>query len=136
MYPPASPHESERLSLHKDPFSDPFENDLLLHVNTQHRSSYESLSLPGPVAAKYMHKAQEVRLPRPSVVQPRLIDSGKIITNSTRHMDYKEVGLPVPRVFDSGKTATDEEVSGDPAVREKRSRELRFADPALIGKRF
>ena len=44
-------------------------------------------------------------------------------------MHNKNVGLEVPG------TAPDA-VSEDPIVREKRSRELRFADPTLIGKEF
>jgi hypothetical protein len=50
-------------------------------------------------------------------------------------MHNKSVGLEVPSLQGRPGTAPDA-VSEDPIVREKRSRELRFADPTLIGKEF
>lgn len=168
-------------------------------------------SLLSPVAAKYMQKAQEVKIPRKSVASPILVQVGRspvikpfspppaapepvgwdeikrhsekrysdeqsvpaplkfaspvitrkpVPTSHTRtkpsltgaghallagnglpltvnipHMHKKSVGLDVPRVHGRPNPAH-EDVSSDPVVREKRSRELRFADPALIGKDF
>lgn len=168
-------------------------------------------SLLSPVAAKYMHKAQEVKIPRKSIASPVLVQVGRspvikpfsppraapepvgwddikrhsekrfsdersvpaplkfaspvikkkpVPTSHTRtkpsltgagqallagnglpltvkipHMYNKSVGLDVPRVH-GRPDPTHEDVSSDPVVREKRSRELRFADPALIGKEF
>lgn len=168
-------------------------------------------SLLSPVAAKYMHKAQEVKIPRKSIASPVLVQVGRSpvikpfspppaapehrgwdeikrhsekhfsdehsvpaplqfaapvvqrkpvptshtpmkpsltgagqallagnglpLTVNIPHMYKKSVGLDVPRVHgrpDPGH----EDMSSDPVVREKRSRELRFADPTLIGKDF
>ena len=168
-------------------------------------------SLLSPVAAKYVQKAQEVKIPRKSVASPVLVQVGRspvikpfspppaapeprgwddikrhsekrfsdeqsvpaplkftspvikrkpVPSSHTRmkpsltgagqallagnglpltvkipHMYNKSVGLDVPRVHCRPDPAH-EDVSSDPVVREKRSRELRFADPALIGKEF
>ena len=168
-------------------------------------------SLLSPVAAKYMHKAQEVKIPRKSVASPVLVQVGRSpvikpfspppaapepvgwddikrhsekrfsdeqsvpaplnfassvikkkpvptsharakpsltgagqallvgnglpLTVNIPHMHRKSVGLDVPRVNERLVPAH-EDVSNDPVVREKRSRELRFADPSLIGKDF
>lgn len=50
-------------------------------------------------------------------------------------MYNKRVGLDVPQVH-GNPDLEQEDMSSDPVVREKRSRELRFADPALVGKEF
>jgi hypothetical protein len=168
-------------------------------------------SLLSPVAAKYMHKAQEVKIPRKSVASPVLVQVGRSpvikpfspppaapepigwddikrhsekrfsdeqsvpaplnfassvikknpvptsharakpsltgagrallagnglpLTVNIPHMHKKSVGLDVPKVNERMVPAH-EDVSSDPVVREKRSRELRFADPSLIGKAF
>ncbi|KAJ4359100.1 hypothetical protein N0V95_002494 [Ascochyta clinopodiicola] len=168
-------------------------------------------SLLSPVAAKYFHKAQQVKIPRKSIASPILVQVGRspvikpfspppaapeplgwedfkrhsdkhfsdeqsvpaplkfssqvikkkpVPSSHTRtkpsltgvgqallasnglpltvkipHMYNKSVGLTVPRSHGDPGSAN-EDVSSDPVVREKRSRELRFADPALIGKEF
>ncbi|KAG9203242.1 hypothetical protein G6514_003161 [Epicoccum nigrum] len=61
-------------------------------------------------------------------VLPLAVNMPKLTTN-------KSVGLEVPGLQARPGTAPDA-VSEDPIVREKRSRELRFADPTLIGKDF
>ena len=169
-------------------------------------------SLLSPVAAKYMHKAQEVKIPRKSIASPVLVQVGAsrsnrpspvikpfsppppapeplgwenikrlsdkrstpapfnfaspavtknpIPSSHTRmkpsltgagqallagnglpltvtipHRYNKSIGLEVPKMHCSS-GLENEFQSSDPAVREKRSGELRFADPALIGKEF
>lgn len=57
-----------------------------------------------------------------------LAGNGLSLTVDIPRMYKKPVGLDVPKTY--------EDMSSDPVVREKRSRELRFADPALIGKEF
>lgn len=242
---PSSAYNTRRQTVDSDPFADPFEHDLLLHVDEQNRTSdsvtifapspnlmsprtprtpvgpklsvrqpngmASAGSLLSPVAAKYLHKAQEVKIPRKSVASPVLVQVGRspvikpfspppaapeplgwddIKRNSKKHFSdeqsvpaplkfassvikkkpvptshtrmkpsltgagqallagnglpltvkiphrySKSVGLDVPRVHGRSGPAH-EELSSDPVVREKRSRELRFADPALIGKEF
>lgn len=251
MYPPVSPYglpsaqgpspySTGRQSVDSDPFSDPFEHDVLLHIDERNRTSdsvtifapspnlmpprtprtpvgpklpikhangmTSARSLLSPVAAKYIKEAQKVKIPRKSVASPVLVQVGRsspvikpfspppaapehrgwddIKRQSEKHfsdeqsvpaplkfaspvikrkpvsishtqaqpslpgagqntlagsilplavnipkMHNKNVGLEVPG------TAPDA-VSEDPIVREKRSRELRFADPTLIGKEF
>lgn len=168
-------------------------------------------SLLSPVAAKYMHQAQEVKILRKSVASPVLVQVGRspvvqpfspppaapeplgwddIKRNSEKHFSdqqsvpaplnlaspivkkkpvpiahthtnpaltgagqallagdglaltikiphrySKSVGLDVPRAH-ARTEPTHDGMSSDPVVREKRSRELRFADPALVGKEF
>ncbi|KAF1930099.1 uncharacterized protein M421DRAFT_3853 [Didymella exigua CBS 183.55] len=257
MYPPVSPYErsstqgpllandARRQTIDSDPFADPFEHDLLLHVNEQDRTSdsvtifapspnlvtprtprtpvgpklpvrqpnsmTSAKSLLSPVAAKYLHEAQEVKIPQKSVASPVLVQVGRYsvikpfsppptapeplgwddikhdsekhfsdeqsipaplkfaspvirkkpvpkshartkpsligagqillagnglpLTVKIPHRYSKSVGLDVPRAHVRPDPAH-EELSRDPIVREKRSRELRFADPALIGKEF
>jgi hypothetical protein len=257
MYPPVSPYgrlstqdpssanDTRRQTIDTDPFADPFEHDLLLHVDEHNRTSdsvtifapspnlntprtprtplgpklpvrhpngmTSARSLLSPVAAKYLHKAQEIKIPRKSIASPILVQVGRspvikpfspppaapeplgwddIKRNSEKHFSdeqsvpaplkfaspvikkkpvpashtrtkpsltgagqallagnglpltvkiphrySKSVGLDVPRVHGRPNPAH-EELSSDPVVREKRSRELRFADPALIGKEF
>lgn len=264
MYPPVSPYghlstqdpssanDTRRQTLDSDPFVDPFEHDLLLHVDEQNRTSdsvtifapspnlktprtprtpvgpklpirqpngvTSARSLLSPVAAKYLHKAHEVKIPRKSVASPVLVQVGRspvikpfspppaapeplgwdAIKRSSRrsskhfsdeqsvpaplnfashttggiikkkpvpashirmkpsltgaghtllagtglpltvripHRYGKSVGLDVPKM-QGRRDPAQEEVSSDPVVREKRSRELRFAHPALIGKDF
>jgi hypothetical protein len=257
MYPPVSPYgylstqgptsanDTRRQTIDSDPFADPFEHDLLLHVDEQNRTSdsvtifassphlktprtprtpvgpklpvrqpngmASARSLLSPVAAKYLHKAQEVKIPRKSVASPMLVQVGRspvikpfspppaapeplgwddIKRNSEKHFSdeqsvpaplkfaspvvkkkpvpalhtrtkpsltgaghtllagnglpltvriphrySKSVGLDVPKMHGRPGLAH-EELSSDPVVREKRSRELRFANPALIGKDF
>lgn len=67
--------------------------------------------------------------------QALLAGSGLPLTVRIPHRYSKSVGLDVPRVHDRPDPAHDV-LSSDPIVREKRSRELRFADPAHIGKEF
>lgn len=257
MYPPVSPYEqswtpgpslanaARRQTVDSDPFADPFEHDLLLHVDEQNRTSdsvtifapspnlrtprtprtpvgpklpvnqpngmTSARSLLSPMAAKYLHKAHEVKIPRKSVASPVLVQVGRspvikpfsppraapeplgwddIKRNSEKHFSDeqsvpaplkfaspviankpaaashtrtkpsltgaghtllegnglpltvkiphrygKSVGLDVPKMHGRPNPAH-EELSSDPVVREKRSRELRFANPALIGKDF
>ncbi|KAF3051755.1 hypothetical protein E8E11_009576 [Didymella keratinophila] len=257
MYPPVSPYgylsnpwpssgnDTRRQTIDSDPFADPFEHDLLLHVDEQNRTSdsvtifapspnlktprtprtpvgpklpvrqpngmTSARSLLSPVAAKYLHKAHEVKIPRKSVASPVLVQVGRspvikpfspppaapeplgwddIKRNSEKHFSdeqsvpaplrfaspvmkknpvpashmrtkpsltgaghtllagnglpltvriphrySKSVGLDVPKMHGRPDPAH-EDLSSDPVVREKRSRELRFADPALIGKDF
>ncbi|UPX15333.1 uncharacterized protein EKO05_0005782 [Ascochyta rabiei] len=67
--------------------------------------------------------------------QALLAGNGLPLTAKIPRMYNKSVGLDVPRVHGNAGSAH-EDMSSDPVVREKRSRELRFADPALIGKEF
>ncbi|KAF3006703.1 hypothetical protein E8E13_009091 [Curvularia kusanoi] len=272
MYPPISPYEphstqgtspysTSRQSIDSDPFTDPFEHDVLLHIDERNRTSdsvtifapspnllpprtprtpvgpklpikhangmTSARSLLSPVAAKYIQKAQEVKIPRKSVASPVLVQVGgrsspvikpfspppaapeprgwdaikrqsekhfsdeqsvpaplkfaaplikrkPVSTTSPSHtgaqppqltgtgalaasvalplttpttttntvnippMYNKSVvpGLDVPRAHHARPGTAPDDVSSDPIVREKRSRELRFADPALIGREF
>ena len=257
MYPPVSPYgrpssqgpspySTGRQSVDSDPFSDPFEHDVLLHIDERNRTSdsvtifapspnlmpprtprtpvgpklpikhangmTSARSLLSPVAAKYIKEAQKVKIPRKSVASPVLVQVGRsspvikpfspppaapehrgwddIKRQSEKHFSdeqsvpaplkfaspvikrkpvstshtqaqpsltgagqttlagnflplavnmptihNKSVGLEVPGLQARPGTAPDA-VSEDPIVREKRSRELRFADPTLIGKEF
>ncbi|KAF1363188.1 hypothetical protein EJ07DRAFT_173897 [Lizonia empirigonia] len=67
--------------------------------------------------------------------QPLLAGTGLPLAVKIPQMYNKRVGLDVPRVHGNPDLAQ-EDMSSDPVVREKRSRELRFADPALVGKEF
>jgi hypothetical protein len=96
-------------------------------------------SVPAPLSfTPAPIKKKPVPLSSHTCAKPSLTGAGNglSLTVAIPHMHKKSVGLEVPNVHGSPDPNNTDNVSTDPMVREKRSREMRFADPKLIGKDF
>ncbi|KAJ8109216.1 hypothetical protein OPT61_g7621 [Boeremia exigua] len=115
---------------------DEFKRHSEKHFSDEH-SVPAPLKFASPVIQRKPVPTSHTRM-KPSLTgagQALLAGNGLPLTVNIPHMYKKSVGLDVPKVH-GRPNPEHEDMSNDPVVREKRSRELRFADPALIGKEF